>query len=84
MMKFKEIRNYLQKENISYYESENGQYLYLKACAFDDKNHSNFFDYGEPFKELQCYTKDKILKELYKDPRIIIETCDICCGCAGW
>ncbi len=84
MMKFKEIRNYLDKENISYYESENGQRLILKACAFDSKNHTNFFDYGEPYKEPQCYTKNKILKELYNDPRIIINTCDECCGCAGW
>jgi len=84
MMKFKEIRNYLQKENISYYESENGQHLFLKACAFDDKNHSNFFDYGEPFKEPCCYTKNKVLKELYNDPRIIIMDCSECCGCAGW
>lgn len=84
MMTFKEIRNYLQKENISYYESEDGQYLYLKACAFDDNNHSNFFDYGEPFKEPCCYTKNKVLKELYNDPRIRIMDCSECCGCAGW
>lgn len=80
MMTFKEIRNYLQKENISYYESENGQHIIIPACYFSD---NNFFDYGEPYKPPKC-KPDKFLLQLYNDPRIIIETCDICCGCAGW
>ncbi len=84
MMELEEIKNYLHKENITYYESENEQKLMLPACAFDNKNHSNFFDYGEPYKKPHCYTKNKVLKELFNDSRIIIEDCSDCCSCAGW
>ena len=83
-MKFKEIKNYLKDKNIPYYESENGQFIVLRACTFDSKNHTNFFDYHEPYKVPHCWTKDKVLKELFNDPRIIIEDCSDCCGCAGW
>lgn len=83
-MKFKNIRAYLNENNIPYFETENGQHLIIQACSFDSKEHSNFFDYEEPYKAPNCYTKDKILKELFNDPRIIIQTCDVCCGCAGW
>lgn len=84
MMKFEEIKDYLQKENISYYESDNGQHINLPACTFDSEKQSNFFDYEEPYKEPHCYTKDKMLKELFNDPRIIVIDCSDCCSCAGW
>jgi len=83
-MKFKDIKSCLNEKNIPYYVSENGQKLILRACAFDSKQHTNFYDYGEPYKEPQCYNKDKFFQELFNDPRIIIEDCSICCGCAGW
>lgn len=84
MMRFKNIRTYLEKKGIRYYETENGQKLVIPACAFDDEKHSNFFDYGEPYKKPHCYNKDKFFKELFNDPRIIIIDCSDCCSCAGW
>lgn len=84
MMKFKDIRMYLDKKGIYYYESENGQQLILKACTFDSDEKSNFYDYGEPYKKPVCYRKEKFFQELFNDPRIIIEDCSVCCGCAGW
>ena len=83
-MKFKNIREYLNKKDLSYYESDNGQLLYIMACAFDSAKKSNFYDYGEPYKKPQCYTKDKILQELFNDPRIIVIDCSDCSRCAGW
>ena len=83
-MRFKDIRKYLNEHNYTYSESENGQHLMLPACNFDNDKHSNFFDYGEPYKKPHCYTQDKVLKELFNDPRITIITCDDCCSCAGW
>jgi len=50
MMKFKNIRMYLDKKGIHYYESDNGQKLIIRACAFDSDEESNFYDYGEPYK----------------------------------
>ena len=84
MMTFKDIRAYLNKEGIFYEESENGQHLILHACAFDSAKNSNFYDYGEPYKEPQCYNKDKFFQELFNDSRIIIVDCSECCSCAGW
>ena len=84
MMTFKQIRTYLNKEEIPYFESENGQHLIIHACAFDSDKHSNFYDYGEPYKLPHCYTKDKVLKELFNDPRIMVVDCSECCSCAGW
>lgn len=84
MMKFEKIKNYLDKKNITYYETDDGQHIILHACAFDNKNHSNFFDYGEPYKKPHCYTKDKVLKELFNDSRIVVIDCSDCCACAGW
>ena len=84
MMKLKEIESYLNKKKIKYFRSENGQNIILHACAFDSKTQSNFYDYGEPYKEPQCYSKDKLLQEIFNDTRIIIEDCSVCCGCAGW
>ena len=84
MMKLKDIESYLDKKNIRYYRSENNQKIIVPACAFDSKNHTNFYDYGEPYKAPQCYNKNKFFQELFNDPRIIIENCSNCCGCAGW
>lgn len=87
MMKLKNIRAYLDKNNITYSFSEDGQHLILPACAFDDENDmtkTNFFDYNEAYKKPRCYNTAKFWKELFNDPRIIIRTCDECCGCAGW
>lgn len=84
MMKFKDIRAYLDKKGLYYCESDNGQKIFVRACAFDSAKNTNFYDYGEPYKEPQCYTKDKILQELFNDPRIIVTDCSNCCSCAGW
>ena len=84
MMKLKNIREYLEKKNIHYYTSENGQKLIISACAFDSDEESNFYDYGEPYKEPKCYSKDKFFQELFNDPRIVIVDCSECCSCAGW
>lgn len=84
MMTFKNIRAYLDKKGIYYWESDNGQRIIIRACTFDGKKESNFYDYGEPYKEPKCYSKDKVLQELFNDPRIIVEDCSNCCGCAGW
>lgn len=81
MMKFKEIRAQLSARDISYWESDNGQRLYIRACYFGEKN---CFDYGEPYRKPRCYMKDKFLQELFNDPRIIVLSCDDCCGCGGW
>ena len=84
MMKFKDIRAYLDKEEIRYFNSDDGQRIGIRTCAFDSDEKSNFYDYGEPYKEPQCYSKDKILQELFNDPRITIINCSECCCCAGW
>lgn len=84
MMKFKNIRAYLDKKGILYNESDNGQYLYIRACAFDSDTQTNFYDYDEPIKTPRCYNKEQFFQELFSDPRIKIVTCDDCCGCAGW
>ena len=81
MMKFKEIRSQLNSRDIDYWESDNGQRLYIRACYFSNKN---FFDYGEAYKKPRCDTKDKFLKELFNDPRIVVLACDDCGGCSGW
>ena len=84
MMKFKNIKMYLDKKGIHYYESDDGQKLVIRACAFDSNKESNFYDYGEPYKEPKCYNKEKFFQELFNDPRIIIVDCSECCACAGW
>lgn len=84
MMKFKNIRMYLDKKGIHYYESDNGQKLIIRACAFDSDEESNFYDYGKPYKKPMCYSKEKFFQELFNDPRIIIVDCSDCCACAGW
>lgn len=84
MMRLENIKKYLNKKNIHYYESEDGKKIWVPACAFDSKNQTNFYDYGEPYKEPQCYNKSKFCQELFNDPRIIIVDCSECCSCAGW
>ena len=84
MMKLKNIESYLEKKHIRYYRNANDQKIIVPACAFDSKNHTNFYDYGEPYKEPQCYNKDKFFQELFNDPRVIVIDCSNCCACAGW
>ena len=80
-MKFKDIRKALDERGIDYWLSENGQRLYIKACAFSP---NNFFDYGEEYKKPQCDNNDYLMRTLFEDSRIKITTCDLCCSCAGW
>lgn len=84
MMRFKDIEAHLDRDNIYYYRTDNGQQIVVPACAFDSKNKTNFYDYEEPYKKPQCYKKDKFFQELFNDPRIMVIDCSDCCRCAGW
>jgi hypothetical protein len=83
-MRLENIEKYLNKKNIHYYESEDGKKICVPACTFDSKDQTNFYDYGEPYKEPQCYNKDKFFQELFNDSRVIVVNCSECCSCAGW
>lgn len=78
------IKAYLEKEKFSYRMTEDEKHIVVPACVFDSETHSNFYDYGEPYKQPHCYTKNKFLAKIFTDPHVIVMECGECCGCAGW
>ena len=77
MKKLKEIEKILDENNVSWWRSENGQWLEIKACAVGD----NFYDYEDDPKPIMI---SKDWEWVKNDHRIHIVECCICCGCAGW
>ena len=75
MLELRKIEQMLPKD--SYWRSENGQILFIQACAVGD----NFYDYGERPKHPIFEGKYSFLEN---DPRICLVECCECCGCAGW
>ena len=57
--------------------SKNGECLCIKSCWIGD----NYFGYGEEEKPLVW---DDEYYFLANDSRIIVSTCDECCGCGDW
>jgi len=80
MIPLKKVEAYFNRKNdghsLTCWRAENGQSLVVKACVVGD----NFYDYGETPKPIRY----NYAPWAENDPRIIVISCEECCGCAGW
>lgn len=79
-MNFKELKEYLNKNKIEFFEMEDTEEEIV--CIYWCQVGDNFYDYGEKPPKHMNFKKD--LEFLKDDPRINFIECCNCCGCAGW
>ncbi len=79
-MNFEELKEYLNKNEIEFFEMEDTEeeIVCIKWCEIGD----NFYDYGEEPPTRIKFNKG--LEFLKDDPKVILIECSECCACAGW